>query len=469
MTKARWLNGWAVLVFFAAGGCAMYHPMPLTSEAVDARLKPPGMAKLRILASKIDHPILQPVQLKLNDGLSPDGAAVLAVLLNPSLRAIRDQRAISHAQVLEAGLLPNPELTFSLETPTGGNTAGKVTAYGLQLNWDVTSLVSRALRAGAATASKGAVDLDIAWQEWQVAQAAKAATYKLLALQKQVALAQLASRRMAQNLVQIQDAVAKGTMTANALNAAQSASNRANENLLDLKKQADQQRLQLKRLLGLPTDSQIRLSNDIDLPSQVELPTGTALLEGLEQRRLDLMALRRGYDSQEAAVRAAVMEQFPKIGIGPTIGRDTHNTRTIGFGLNIELPIFNHNQGKIARERATRQRLFDEYVDRVFETHSDIELIVFGIRHMNEQIAAAKTSAAGLARLVASYRAAMAAGRTDAMIYYAAWNDHISAQMRVLALEGQLAQAVVALELAAGFYKLPRPHRLSATAPTEYK
>jgi cobalt-zinc-cadmium efflux system outer membrane protein len=457
MWKAALVAG--VGVVFLIGGCATYHPMPITSEAVRARLQPPDEAQLRILANKINHPILHPVELKPGEGLSPDGAAVLAVLLNPSLRAVRDQRLLANAQLLDAGLLPNPELSYSLGVPTGGDTAGRVNAYGLGLSWDVTSLISRASRIGEAKAGKEAVDLDIAWQEWQVAQAAKAAVYQLVSLQNRTALAEQASQQMAQNQIRIQKAVAEGLMTANALNAAQAASRQANENLLGLEKQADQQRLHLRRLLGLPADRRIRLSTDIHLPSLVELPSAATLLEGLEQRRLDLLALRRGYDSQEEAVRAAILEQFPRISIGPTISRDTDNVRTTGFGLNIQLPIFNRNQGRIARERATRQKLFDEYVNRVFEARSDIRLVLSGMRFTNEQIAAAQEAETDLARLVESYRAALAGGRTDALIYYGAWNDLVSARMKVVALKGQFAQALVALELATGFYEIPKPGR----------
>jgi cobalt-zinc-cadmium efflux system outer membrane protein len=458
-----------VITVLLIGGCATYHPMLITPDVVHAKLQPPDMAELHILASKINHPILHPVELKPNEGLSPDGAAVLAVLLNPSLRAVRDQRALSSAQLLDAGLLPNPEPTYSLDAPTGGDTTGRVTAYGLGLNWDVTSLIFRVSKIGRAKAHDAAVALDIAWQEWQVAQAAKAAVYQVVSLQNQIALAEQVRQRMAQSQAQIHKAVADGSMTVNALNAAQVASRQANENLLDLKKQADQQHLQLRRLLGLPTHTQIRLSKDINLPSQVELPIKTTLLEGLEQRRLDLLALRRGYDNQEAAVRVAIMEQFPRIGIGPTIGRDTDKLRTTGFGLTIELPIFNRSQGKIATERATRQKLFDEYVNRVFEAHSDIELLLSGVRYLNEQIAANQAAETDLGRLVADYRAALADGRTDALIYYTAWNDLVSAQMKVFALKGQLAQAVVALQLAAGFYEIPKPDQSPKAAPTEPK
>jgi len=164
-----------------------------------------------------------------------------------------------------------------------------------------------------------------------------------------------------------------------------------------------------------------------------------------------------------------VLEQFPRIIIGPTINRDTDNVRTTGFGINIELPIFNRNQGKIAIERATRQKLFDEYVNRVFETRSDIEQVESGIHFLNEQIAAAQAAEAELKRVEENYRRALAEGRTDALIYYSAWKDFMGTQSKVFDLKGQLAQAVVALELATGFYEIPGPDRSSKAAPTEPK
>jgi cobalt-zinc-cadmium efflux system outer membrane protein len=454
--------GGILVILIMASGCTAYRSMPLTSDMVRAKLKPPDIAQLRILAGKIKHPFLHPVKLEPDKGLSPDAAAVIAVLLNPSLRSVRDQRALSSAQLLDAGLLPDPEFTFSFDAPTSGNTAGRVNAYGLGLNWELSAIISRSAKIDAAKAHKAAIDLDIAWQEWQVAQAAKNAVYQLASLKEQVSLAEKGARYMAESLKHVQEAVVGGAMTSSALLDAQSASSRADEKLLDLKKQADRQRLQLRRLMGLPSDSPIRLSHDIHLPSRVELPAGKALLKGLAQRRLDLLALRRGYESQEAAVRAAVLEQFPKIGIGPTISRDTDNVRATGFGLNIVLPIFNRNQGKIAEERATRQKLFDEYVNRIFETRSDIGLIISGIHFMNEQIAAALKTESVLGKLVENYRGALAEGRIDALTYYAVWNDYLGAQIKASALKGKLAQAVVALQLASGFYEIPRPDRLPA-------
>lgn len=456
-SKGLFLKVWMFLLPVLLWGCAAYHPAPLTPESVEARLQQPTAAELKILASQIKHPILRPVELDPAAGLSPERAAVLAVLLNPSLRTVRDQRALANAQLMDAGLLPDPELSFSVAEPSGGDTTGKVTAYGLGLSWELTALLSRKARKSQAQAKRTAVDLDVAWQEWQIAQAAKAAVLQLAVLQRQLNVSEQRAALAEENLTHIEKAVAEGYMTGNALSAASNNRLHATTNLFDLKKQLLQQQLQLKRLLGLPPQGAIRLAENIALPSRVALPDRASLLKDLELRRLDLLALRHGYESQEAAVRTAVLEQFPKISLGPTFDRDTDRLQTTGFAVNIELPIFNRNQGKIAQARATRQLLFDEYVNRLFDARADVASILAGLSFINEQLAATERMAAEARKLVDSDRVALADGRIDLLAYQKAWNEYADSQAKILHLQGKLAQAEVALELATGYYALPQP------------
>src|SRR5579862_8282142 len=91
------------------GGCAIYHPQPLDSAAVDAALQPPRLDAVKIAAAKIDHPLLKPIVIDGRDGFSPDEIAVMVVIVSPELRALRDQRGVANAQVLQAGILPNPQ------------------------------------------------------------------------------------------------------------------------------------------------------------------------------------------------------------------------------------------------------------------------------------------------------------------------------------------------------------------------
>jgi outer membrane protein, heavy metal efflux system len=176
-------HGLLLLVALAlTGGCATYQPMPLTPQAVDRALAIPDMSRLLATAGALRNPLLRPVPIDLQRGLTPDAAAVLALLVNPSLRVERYRRTLASAQLLQAGLLPNPALDVGVDPVTGGNTVDTSTGYSIGLGWETTALLTHAAKVAAARAASQAVRLDVAWKEWQVAQAAKQAAYDLVAL-----------------------------------------------------------------------------------------------------------------------------------------------------------------------------------------------------------------------------------------------------------------------------------------------
>src|SRR5262249_36721108 len=146
------------------------------------------------------------------------------------------------------------------------------------------------------------------------------------------------------------------------LSAAEASARDARAQLVSIQKELTHQQLSLNRWLGLGWDRDIKLRIQDGLPSNLSAPLIEDLLLGLEDRRLDLLALRRGYESQDHKLRAAILAQFPKISIGFNAKRDTSNVETLGCGVEIDLPLFSHNQTVIAEETVTRQKLFDEYV-----------------------------------------------------------------------------------------------------------
>jgi hypothetical protein len=87
---------------------------------------------LRIPASGFDDPKLKSQVVDLRSGIGPDEAATIAVYANPALRAIRNRRGLAAAQLIQAGILPNPVVSYARDFVTGGNTAGAVTAYNFR-------------------------------------------------------------------------------------------------------------------------------------------------------------------------------------------------------------------------------------------------------------------------------------------------------------------------------------------------
>ncbi|MGA8181702.1 MAG: TolC family protein [Desulfobacterales bacterium] len=433
-------------------GCATYHKLPLNEKIVSERLKPPNLESIRIEAKSIKHPILKPVEFNIRDGLSPDEAAILAVMANPALRAIRDQRGIAAAQLLQAGILPNPQFSSSLDVPTGGNTQDTVNAFGIGLGWDITSLIARGTKQEMARRHAQSVDLDIAWKEWQVAQSARLNIFRLIFTEKELILARNIVKQRKENLTAVQGGFSIGAVTGLELDAAKKAYQQALNNVLILESEHEHERHTLNQILGIPPDNKVLLQRDIRLSPWNNLPTTQTIMAGLEDRRLDLLALKKGYESQEAQVRAAILSQFPRINIGLNYARDVSDVITTGFAAAIDLPFFDRNQGRIAETRAGRKQLFDEYITRVFDAHSKIAAILGDMRFLKKQIEATEKSFQISSHLLKTYKKALEEGNTDILVYNSARDETDNLQLKILQLKRNLSDMGIALEIAAGEY-----------------
>src|SRR6185437_7954824 len=91
--------------------------------------------------------------------------AALAVQNNPDLIATRAQHGVAEAQVLQAGLLPNPQVTGAILPLVAG--VGTTTAWNAGISEDVKALITLSANRRAARASADQIDAQILWQEWQ--------------------------------------------------------------------------------------------------------------------------------------------------------------------------------------------------------------------------------------------------------------------------------------------------------------
>lgn len=348
--------------------------------------------------------------------------------------------------------MPNPQLSYGLDVPTGGNTQGTINAFGLGLGWDITSLIARNAKMDAARYRMDSVDIDVAWQEWQVAQAAKLQVYRLLWIDQQLKLERAAVKGLWENLKIVKKSVRLGELTAVDLAAADAALQQ--NRIFQLKLIQEQKRGQstLNQALGLPANSVVSLQQNILLPSWPALPSVANITEGLDERRLDLLALKKGYESQEGSVRAAILSQFPKINIGFSHAGDTTNVVTTGFAVTIDMPFFDRKQGQIAIEQATRNQLFDEYTARLFEARSEINRILLDMDSLKQQIIATEKFVVELKGLVQIYYTALQVGNADILVYYNTKNELITKQIEHVKLKQELTDLGISLEIAAGEY-----------------
>src|SRR5207248_8808197 len=131
---------------------------------------------------------------------------------------------LASAQLIQAGILPNPVVSYERDYVTGGNTLGTRTGYTMNAGWEFSALIPFLPKQTAARKNFRSVDLDVAWQEWQIAVNARTAVYRVLALDGQVQRAREANRGLQESTGAMREALNKHEKTVLDLSAAESAS-----------------------------------------------------------------------------------------------------------------------------------------------------------------------------------------------------------------------------------------------------
>ncbi len=116
-------------------GCARYWPSPLTHQRVEDDLRPSADTQLCVAAQQINHPILKPIQFNAGDGISPDEAALIAVVRSPELRAQRDRHNIACAPTGTSQVTAEPGAGREFGIPLG-RTHGRY-GHGVQFRLEL--------------------------------------------------------------------------------------------------------------------------------------------------------------------------------------------------------------------------------------------------------------------------------------------------------------------------------------------
>ena len=376
----RWLLLWLVPLLLPA--CATYHRVPLASGS-DLKARP----VLQVPVKSLQIPGLEKSHaFSPADGLDMTEVATLAVLNNPGLKATRLKAGVAGAQLLQAGLLPNPRVSPGFVHPTGGPPPLS-NGYSVGLSQDLSALVTRSAARAGARAHRGQVNLNILWQEWQVAQQGRQLFVQARAQDRLQSILKTRRRLNARRYRRDRQALQQGNLTLSAVSADLVGLVDADTRLRKLERARNKTWHALDALLGLQPGVKLRLTGPARSTPFPPKAFRDALRH-LPDRRPDLRALRLGYESQEQAVRKAILRQFPSLSVGLTRGRDTSEVSTVGFGVTLSLPLFNHNQGHIAAARATRAVLRQTYQARLDQAVNHAHELWRATRIMSRQLAA---------------------------------------------------------------------------------
>ena len=380
--------------------------------------------------------------------LDMSAVATVAVLNSPDLKVARAASQVGDAQAFSAGLLPDPQLSGSLDRPTDSG-MGLVDGYGLGLALDLQSLLTHPSKRAAAHAGHDQQRLNLLWQEWQtVAQA------RTLYVQSVVAADR--SRFLSAT---VEHFTLHATHTEHALQEGDVVPDQANGDLavlFDVRTRlgtAERSALladrSLHALLGVEPEVALPLQ-PLDPPEVPDRAAISTALSQLAQSRPDLLALQAGYESQEQTLRASVLSQFPNISIGFTKARDTSDIHTTGFGVALNLPLFDRGQGTIAVARATRAQLRAEYLARLDQATGDAWRLWSEMQQLASETQDVTAHLPQLRATVAEAERAHASGDLAAPAFLTMLNALLSGQSNLFDLQQSLWTDAVALSTVLG-------------------
>ena len=430
--------------------CASFAPRPLDDADVNAVLASPDRAALMKQGAQLAHPRLAPVTLDFTKPLTADELAVVAVLANPDLRALRSQQQVADAQVFASGLLPDPLLSLGVDQVLSPRGQGLSSAFAGTLTLDLLgALVTRDVERKIARSAAEQVRLDIAWQEWLTAGQARLLAIRLPRQRMAAQIARQAADVAEVALSRTLAVAARGDLKGDEVEARRIAASDGRTRALAAERDAETTALELNRIVGLMPDEALTVADAPPL-DEWRSPDPEALFMTARTTRLDLQAFASGYDSQQAALHRAVLGQYPRLSITLNRARDTSSVQTFGPAVALDVPIWNRNRGAIAVAEATRTRLRSEFAARLHQTRADIANLVATLNRNEQSRAAVAAQLPEIERIAEGFEAAARRGDVSVSLAETARASAIDKRLAFLSLDQACAEERVALALAVG-------------------
>jgi cobalt-zinc-cadmium efflux system outer membrane protein len=415
----------AILLPLVLTGCATYHARPLNTTDLAKTLSASAKKELAQEATLLNHPRIAPISLDFSKPLTSKQLAVLAVLISPDLKVFRAKNGVAKAQVFDAGLLPDPQFAFNFAYPLHPM-PGIVNAFTAGLNWDVGALFTRQTKLRIAKSKAQQIRYDVAWQEWLLANQTELLATRIYFLRQQLYLAERAMKTARHVLRVTQYNLEKHDATIGEFGLRQATYLDFFDQKITLQRSLQKTVLLLNKILGLPETEKIPVNvNPISIPARLNAAN---FFQKAQVSRLDLLALQAGYASQEAVFYQAILGQFPHFSLGINRAQDNTDVQSVGTDINFDIPLFNRNRGAIAIAKATREQLYLEYISRLNETRSEIEILVADLELMQSE------------------------KNITLLSYQTVLSSLLTNKMRLLALRQNITEQIIALQIATGKY-----------------
>ncbi|WP_298252124.1 TolC family protein [Bradyrhizobium sp.] len=405
----------------ALAGCASYEHLALDKES---RLVAPA-SELEGFGGKVTLAALDR----------------LVVLYNPDLWAARAKLGVGAAQVIQAGILPNPQADVTYPFVIAGPGAIQ----------NVKSILLLDTKREAAQNAASQIYATLLWQEWQTIGKARLLFVDIVSGERTNKLLEQSRRFLRERFDLTNTAINQGNATLATLSPDLVALSDI-ENVSDsLERLQLSRRHQLNALLGLAPTTKLALVAPLDVP-HIDSTRLRGQLVSLPDRRPDLVALQYGYRSEDAKVREAILSQFPNLSVGvASVGTgNTISSLIFGPHVTMDIPIFDRNQGGVALEQATREQLYREFNARISAATGEIGALLSEQALLSRQLAQLEPRLKE-ARMIAEKATAAFTQRTlDERAYVDIEVAHLTREREKIGLQQAMLEGQVGLATLVG-------------------
>ncbi|TAL88363.1 MAG: TolC family protein [Candidimonas sp.] len=335
-------------------GCASYQPKPITSTQLAKNFEQRTLtndALRAYLVRQVGHPIKPWPLPRWNRKM----LTLAAYYYSPALDVARAQWGTAKAGIEVAGAIPNPVLQLPFQYSTVNPGPGRPYTTGLGLDIPIETAHKRGYRIAQASHLSEAARLNIGNEAWKISSQVRNALLDLFAARKRITFLKQKIAAQQQILDMTKKRKEVGDTAGPDVTLAVLVLTQARADLITSRGASQDARARLASVMGLPIGALESVQLNLDeFEHTGSAPPPAEARRAAIFNRSDLLGSLAGYEAAEASLQLEIAKQYPDIHIGLGYTYDT-GTNKIGFGLaGIALPIFDRNQGGIARAQAKR-------------------------------------------------------------------------------------------------------------------
>ncbi len=312
----------------------------------------------KILAIAVVMVIFVSTNSVAQQSLTPSAAVNIALSDNPELAAARMRIEEMNARLLQAGMLPNPELELEGKFDFDFNNEKKNTfSIGIVQAFSISGRIVAQKDVARVEIERAVVE--IADLERRLVRDVRRTFIELLAIVEHIKIQGTLVGLNEELLRVLKASLTRGLVSEKDVNAAQIALQQAEQRQKTFESQHRSRQIEMNRLMGRPAEQEFLPKGLLEPQPLKDL--SDFILEKALERRPDYIAAQIDIALARSEQRLIKAEQFDswRIGLGYEREQGADNGSAehfIGFKLTVPLPLFDKKQGLILETSAKEKR-----------------------------------------------------------------------------------------------------------------